>query len=389
MNNQNESHESMVARIREGTLFLNSREEYERLLKHDPHRASLHRALADFLSKEGNSSEAVKSYSRAAKIFLETRRSLQAIVSTILSWSLSKPSHEQGRAFHAAVQKAFKPETPLQSFFAALTYPELVAVMLRLVRVQYPANFAINHFGKPADELFFIVSGNLKETTYLSTGGEESDHQASIRHLSENDIFGDVYPLTGDNISRSDVETRTHVELVKIAKNVLQQLCRKHPRVELLLAKLHKDPSESRDGRVWSSVRRHVRHEIPTKVSLTISPPGEYGSPIRADGFTRDISLGGACVALENKRLPIPMQTLENADLKIIIKLPALDEPLEIDGTIVWSSKIEREGKTEILIGIKFDSLKEDYRNALEAYCSGGDAEQNLLWNLWDDFVKG
>jgi len=389
LNIQNESHESMVARIREGTLLLNSREEYEGLLERYPKKASLYRALADLLSKQGDQPDAVKSYERAAEIYLESGRSLQAIVATILAWSLVKPTHEQGRVFHAAVQDAIKPETPLQSFFAALTYPELVAVMLRLVRVQYPANHAVKSFGDIADELFFIVSGDLKETTYLSAGGDESDHLASVRKLFENDIFGDVYPLTAESTSRSDVETLTHVELVKITRDVLQQLCRKHPRVELLLAKLHKDPNESKDGRMWSSVRRHVRHEIPTKVDLTISPKTGNIPPIQAEGFTRDISLGGLCVDLGEKRLPIPMESLEKADLSITIKLPSLGQTLNIGGTIVWSYKTGKSEGAVTLVGVKFGLLSDADRNALEAYCSGGDAEQNLLWNLWDDFVKG
>jgi hypothetical protein len=185
------------------------------------------------------------------------------------------------------------------------------------------------------------------------------------------------------------VESLTHVELVKITRNVLQLLCRKHPRVELLLAKLHKDPSESKDGRVWSSVRRFVRHEIPTKVDLTISPKTGSAAPIRAEGFTRDISLGGACVDLGHKRLPIPVEALENASLKVLMKLPSLGQTLEIDGTIVWIRKIGEGGEAFTLVGVKFGQVSDGDRNTLAAYCSGGDAEQNLLWNLWDDFVKG
>jgi hypothetical protein len=389
LNIQNESHESMVARVREGTLLLSSSEEYERLLELYPKRASLRRAYGDFLKQQGDHLNAIQAYEQAAEFFLEAGRSLQAIVATILAWSITKPTHDQGRIFHSAIQAAIKAETPLQSFFAALSYPELVSVMLRLVRLQYPANFAIKKFGAKADELFFIVAGDLKETTYLSTGEDESDHLASVRHLSENDIFGDVYPLTVENTSRSDVESLSHVELVKINRQVLQQLCRKHPRVELLLANLHKDPNETQDGRVWSSVRRSVRHEIPTKVNLVISPEREGAPPIHKDGFTRDLSLGGACIDLGEKGLPIPVGELKNAGVDVTIKLPRIDQTLEIDGTIVWSLKTKEDAGASTLVGVQFGLLNDADKNALEKYCSGGDGEQNLLWNLWDDFVKG
>jgi hypothetical protein len=389
LNIQNESHESMVARIREGTLLLKSSEEYERLLELYPKRASLRRAYGDFRKQQGDHLNAIQAYEQAAEFFLETGRSLQAIVATILAWSITKPTHDQGRIFHSAVQAAIKAETPLQSFFAALTYPELVSVMLRLVRLQYPANFAIKKFGDNADELFFIVAGDLKETTYLSTGEDESDHLGTVRHLSENDIFGDVYPLTVEISSRSDVESLSQVELVKINRQVLQQLCRKHPRVELLLASLHKDPNETPDGRAWSSVRRYVRHEIPTKIKLVISPEKEGAPTIRKDCFTRDLSLGGACIDLGEKRLPIPVGELKNAGVNVTIKLPSIDQTLEIDGTIVWSLKTKEDAGASTLVGVQFGLLNDADKNALEKYCSGGDGEQNLLWNLWDDFVKG
>lgn len=389
MTMNNESHESMVARISEGTLLLNDREAYERLLALYPGKASLHRALADFLARQGDKADAIQAYEEASELYLQTGRSLQAIVATILAWSIVKPTHDQGRVFHAAVQAALKAETPLQNFFAALSYPELVAVMLRLVRVQYSANHAVKNYGDSADELFFIVTGRLKEITYLSSPGHESDLRPSIRHLSENDIFGDVYPLAAENTSRSDVESLTHVELVKITRKVLRQLCRKHPRVELLLANLHRDPDESQDGRVWTSVRRFVRHEIPTKIDLAISPNTADVPLIRATGFTRDISLGGVCVDLGEKRLPIPMEALKHADVAVTIKLPSLDQTLAVEGTIVWHSEKFANEAAGTLVGIQFRELHDTERSTLEAYCSGGGAEQNLLWHLWDDFVKG
>ena len=106
MNTQNESHASVVARIREGTLLLDSREAYERLLERYPQKASLRRAFGDFLAKKGDQPNAIKTYERASKIYLETGRSLQAIVATILAWSITKPTHDQGRVFHTAVQAA-------------------------------------------------------------------------------------------------------------------------------------------------------------------------------------------------------------------------------------------------------------------------------------------
>lgn len=389
LNSQNESYERILARIKEGTIIINEREKFEHLLKLFPEKASLHRAFADFLAKEGARDEAVRVYERSAKMYLDSGRSLQAIVATILAWSINKPTHDQGRVFHAAVQASKSAETPLQDFFSAFTYPELVAVMLRLVRVHFPANHAVKSFGDEANELFFIVSGTLKETTYRTDGDDESGDQALVRHLSDNDIFGDIYPLDAEHRSRSDVETLTHVELVKISKQVLQQLCRKHPRVELLLTDLYRNPSETLDGRMWTSVRRAVRYEIPTKVKLSILPQMENAPPIDTEGLTRDISLGGACVDVGDQHLATPLKAFENAAVNVEIRLTGENVTLKIAGNIAWSVKFIENANTRLLVGIRFEALNDSERRALEKYCLQGNAEQNLLWNLWDDLVKG
>ena len=59
----------MVARIREGTLLLNSREEYESLLELYPQKVSLHRALADFLSKQGDQPDAIETYKIVHRVY--------------------------------------------------------------------------------------------------------------------------------------------------------------------------------------------------------------------------------------------------------------------------------------------------------------------------------
>ncbi|MBW2634251.1 MAG: PilZ domain-containing protein [Deltaproteobacteria bacterium] len=121
---------------------------------------------------------------------------------------------------------------------------------------------------------------------------------------------------------------------------------------------------------------------------MTIFPGKEDDPPVKTAGFTRDISLGGACVDLGEMRWSTPVEAFKNARVNIEIKLPNAGVTLKLGGAIVWVSKDAENTKTSILVGIQFDPLSDSDRNALEAYCSGGDAEQNLLWNLWDDYMK-
>jgi hypothetical protein len=39
-------------------------------------------------------------------------------------------------------------------------------------------------------------------------------------------------------------------------------------------------------------------------------------------------------------------------------------------------------------LGIQFKSMSDPDRELLEAYCTGGEGEQNLMWNLWDSLLK-
>jgi len=388
LDNQKKIYESIVARISEGSILIETREEYENLLELFPERASLHRAYGDFLALRKDTENAIKAYNQAADVYIESGRTLQAIVAKILAWSIVKPTHQQGRLFHAAVQGTTSPESPLQNLFADLSYPELIAVMLRLVRLRIPANHAVKNYGDKGNELFFVVAGTLKETTYLSPEGEESDQKASVRQLADNDIFGDAFPLDRKNISRSDVESLTHAELVKIDRNVLRQLCRKHPRIELLLSNLYKDPGEAHDGRSWASVRRSIRYEIPINVIVTIYRSPDDPHPVTIEGFTRDISLGGACIDLGEKHWSAPMESLNDTEVTVEISLPNANITLEIEGTIIWSTKIMEGGTMNILAGVQFKPLNDADKETLVEYCFGSDAEQNLLWNLWEHYLN-
>jgi len=387
LNNQRKIYEGIVARISEGSILIETREEYENLLNLFPERASLHRAYGDFLILQNDPENAIKAYDQAADVYIDSGRTLQAIVAKILAWSIVKPTHQQGRLFHAAVRDAISSESPLQNFFADLTYPELIAVMLRLTRIRIPANHAVKNFGESGDEIYFVVSGKIKETTYLSSKDEESDLQASVRQLADNDIFGDAFPLDRENTARSDVESLSHAELVKIEKNVLKQLCRKHPRIELWLANLYKDPGEAHDGRSWVSVRRTVRHEIPINVQVTLYRSDDDPHPVVIEGFTKDISLGGACIDLGEKHWSAPMESLNDTEVTVEISLPNANITMELEGTIVWSTKIMENGSMNILAGVKFKPLDDTDKETLIEYCFGSDAEQNLLWNLWEHYL--
>ncbi len=387
MNSQNESRKNTIQRIVEGSLRLSTAEEFEELIEQFEDNADIHREYADFLIQKKETTAAYQAYNKTADLFIQADKALQAIVAKIRAWSIVKPNHEQGRSFHAAIRKTTPGESPLQAFFAEMSYPEFIGIMLRMIRVRYPADQFVVKYGDPGNDIYFIVSGTIEERTHIPANKRGASPATSIKFLSDNDIFGEAFPLEQFNVSKSDIKTLTAVELVKIKKPILVDIFKKHKGIEKLLENLYKGPSGDAKGRAWTSVRRSVRHEIPIKVNLKIFLKDDK-TELDSVGYTRDISLGGACIEFEKKHWGGKKEAVIDSDAMLHIYLPNVDETLEIMGTVLWVRKDTQADKDLSLMGIQFKTLSDADRDFLNEYCFGSDGEQNLLWDLWETYVK-
>lgn len=387
MNSAHENQKNTIQRIVEGSLRLSSVEEFEKLLSDHPDNADLHREYADFLAQKKDSQAAYEVYNKAADLYISANKALQAIVAKIRAWSMVKPNHQQGRAFHTAIQSTEAGESPLQSFFAKMSYPEFIGIMLRMIRIRFPADQYVVRYGDPGNDIYFIVSGTIEERMHKPASKRGESPSASVKFLSDNDIFGEVFPLEEFNISKSDIKTVTAVELVKLKKPILTEVIQKHKNVEKLLENLHKSPSGAGSDRSWTSVRRTVRHEIPIKILLKIILTDDKPE-LESIGYTRDISLGGACVEISKQTWGVKLDEIVDAAATLQIYLPHVDESLEIPGTVLWARKEKTDDKEQSLIGIQFSRLSEGDRDFLNEYCFGSDGEQNLIWDLWETYVK-
>ena len=387
LNSQNESRKNIIQRIVEGSLRLSTAEEFEELIEQFHDNADIHREYADFLAQKKDTDAAYQTYNKTADLYIQANKALQAIVAKIRAWSIVKPNHEQGRSFHAAIRKITPGESPLQTFFAEMSYPEFIGIMLRMIRVRFPSDQFVVKYGDPGNDIYFIVSGTIEERTHVSANKQGTSPTTSIKFLSDNDIFGEIFPLEQFNVSKSDIKTLTAVELVKIKKPILADILKKHKGIEKLFENLYKGPSGNTKERVWTSVRRSVRHEIPIKINLKIFMADDK-TELDSVGYTRDISLGGACIELEEKYWSAKQEKVVDSDAMLHVYLPNVDETLEIMGTVLWTRNDTRAGKEISLIGIQFKTLSDADRDFLNEYCFGSDGEQNLLWDLWETYVK-
>jgi hypothetical protein len=315
---------------------------------------------------------------------------LQAIVAKILQWSIKKPTHDQGLQFHKLLSKEGGQHTPLQRFWANMSYPELVTIMLRLVRIRLSAGDNISCVDDPADEIFFVVSGTLAETLSEDCMIEASKAGVDIepKLIGPNDIFGNIFPLDRPTASYTNVVAVTNVELVKIAKPVLSRACKKHPRIEKLLHDIYKPENVEKCDRAWQTVRRSTRYGLPTKVEIISQVKAHDSGSRRYTGIAVDLSLGGMCVDLGPVESIADRTNLKGQTVQSILDLLNEVAILDLSGKIVWQREQTTEKGTFLLIGICFDPLNVTDRDLLIEYCSGNVGEQNLLWSLWDTMVK-
>jgi tetratricopeptide (TPR) repeat protein len=187
---------SVMQRVIDGSLAVDSIEEFEEILKIYPDDALLYRKYADLLIEKRRLKDAVQALDKAARLFLNQGMNLQAIVAKILQWGIEKPSHEQGMQFHRLLSRKGGQYFPLQRIWADMRYPELVTTMLRLVRVRLAAGDRITCVDDPANEIYFVVSGTLMETLSEDCQLEASRAGMDIdpRLIGPNDIFGNIFP---------------------------------------------------------------------------------------------------------------------------------------------------------------------------------------------------
>jgi len=381
---------SIMQRILDGTVSITSAEEFKDILGIYPLDPFLHRKYGDLLFDLKRPTEALRSYERAAQLFIERGMSLQAIVAKILQWHIQKPSHEEGRRFYAMLHEEGSRQTPLQRFWARMSYAELVAVMRRLVRVRLAGHRKVTRAEEPADQIYFIVSGTLWEMPPPDCASEATRAGVDIEPtlLGPNDIFGDIFPLNQPTVAVSEIQTVTEVELVRISKDVLYSICTKYPQIQALLQEIYKSENRQNCDRSWQTVRRALRFGLPTRTAIRCPAVGTTHSAWACAGIAVDLSLSGMCVDLGSALAKSPKQNLRGRLVQI--KLDLLNDValLNLSGKIVWQRQQKTSKGSITLIGVRFETLSAMDREMLTEYCSGSVGEQNLLWSLWDSMVK-
>jgi len=357
------SHISIAEQITEGSISIKSVEEFKSILKIFPNDPALHKAYSALLIKQKHPGEAAKSYDKAARLFIDAGKILQAIDSKLLQWRIKSPSPREARSFYTTLHGGTYYESPLKSFFQRLTYQEMVAFVSKLARITATPGKMVKRTGQQEKDLFFVVSGSLRETVFRPLRKQDDTlFRKRASDLNENHFFGDVYPFKDKAASRSYIETTTRTELLRIAKSNLIKICKLYPNIELGLIDLYKIRKQSGNGKVRSSVRKIGRHQLPLRINLHIFTDANQKEPLILDGYSRDISIGGLCVILDGKYKSISSiyETVKTA--KIEMSLPDEELALKVAGDIVWSREFNWKKKKIVALGFRFKKMSPKFQ---------------------------
>ena len=357
------THISIAEQIIDGSITIKSIEEFKSILKIFPNDAALQKAYSNLLQQKNQPDAAVKSYDRAAQLFIEAGKILQAIDSKMLQWKIKPPTPQEAQLFYSALRKGSYYESSLKTFFNRLTYPEMVSFVSKLIRTELSPGKMIKKAGEEEKDLYFVVSGNLKETIFVPLRkGEDSLYRKRASFLSENQFFGDVYPFKEENRSKSYIEASTRVELVRITKSNLIKICEKHPNIEMGLIDLYKVRKQNGNDSVLEKVRKVGRHQLPLKINLHIFTNANQKEPLIIDGYSRDVSIGGLCVILDGKYRSISAISKNIKEAKIEMSLPEEELVLKVAGSIVWSREFSWKKKKIVALGFRFKDMSPKFK---------------------------
>ncbi len=364
---------SITEQIANGSIRINSTKEFERLLKLFPSDPKLIKAYADLLSKENFLDSALKLYQKAAILFIDSGSMIDAVVSKLRQWRVAKPTYQDARLFFTALHEANFSRSPLNIFFDKLSSPEMFAIMRLFDVIELPAGQMVSKAGEKEKDLNFIVQGTFRKTTYKpQKGNDETTFKKSSLMLTENHFFGKIFPFDKENYSQSYIESKSQAELITISKKSLKQICKKYPNVEIAIKGLYEFESRISEEDQYIRMQKGGRYKLPIRMSLEIYPQNSFNYPIIVEGYSKDISIGGTCVILDEKDMEVHSsissfhKKTKDAKIKISMSIEALK--LKVSGNIVWTQKIHVDGKQTLALGIKFDEMSPKFQGMLFAF---------------------
>jgi CRP-like cAMP-binding protein len=358
-----------------GSIEIRSIEAFKEILKRFPNNWALLKMYAEMLQKKGLPEDAVKTYANASKNSLEANKVLEAITFKILQWRIAKPEKLEAQKELAEIKKNIGEDTPLHIIFGNLSFQEIIAIFSQIEIENYTAGKVIKKIGDIEDNLYFVVSGTLKDSFFLTIENDEKIYRKPTIYRTENDFFGDIYPFDRENKCKSYIESMEQVVLIRITKKKLFAICQKYQKIELALMNLFNIRSKIDVGDPQAKLRRSQRFQLMLSLNLIVYPKASSNKTINLNGFTSDISISGMCYILDDESYKLSLnnptfsQTLQNAQVQINLSVESLS--LTVKGRVAWKREVSFEGRKTLSLGISFETLSPKIKGMLISLFNG------------------
>ena len=185
--NQLSLDKNTIEHIANGSIVINSIELMLDILKKFPVEPDLVRIYADMLLKDKVHAAAAKAYNRAVSLYLKNGKMLPAIVAKISQWHIEMLSDQNVKSFFSELSNNNNKDLPIGHFFSKLSIDELKALCFLFENIRLPAGEVVKEIGDTEDHLFFIVSGQLKDSIYLTLQNQRKVFRKPTLIMSEND----------------------------------------------------------------------------------------------------------------------------------------------------------------------------------------------------------
>jgi CRP-like cAMP-binding protein len=304
---------------------------------------------------------AVGLYSEAAKLFLKKGKIAAAIAMKVVQWRIHSPTKSEVKNFLSNLAQVSGDDKPVKLFFGLLNLQESIALFSSFDIIRLPANRAVKKVGDLEDNLYFIISGTLKDSMYNSIDNNEKAYREPNLNLNEDDYFGDIYPFDMVKKSNSHVETKSQVELLKISRENLRKICARYPKIENGLLNLLKIRSKYSIENSPEKLRHARRIQLKLELGIEIQLNGSRNTPTYLSGYSSDVSIGGISFILDeialNSLSEISSPDKDIKEAKVQVNFPIEELKVSIPGKIVWLSPVSHEGRKTIAIGIQFEKM--------------------------------
>jgi len=359
----------LVDGIADGSIKIDSPEAFSSIIEHYPNDPDLLCLYADLLTRKDFKASAGEFYEKATKIFTDSGKLIQAIISKACKWRLSRPNHEEIDSFFSSIQNANKNQYPFNDFFNNLFRSEKLHLMLSLENVVFPAKTIIKKAGEIEDALFFVISGELKESFYQLLEHREKHQKQPMRILRENDHFGQVYPYTKEIKSPSFVEAITRVQLAKLSQAHLKKLSKKYPPIEQAIITLCNIRSKNGNPGSEIKIRNSNRYPIKVDMKVDVLSVENTEAEFTFSGYSKDLSVTGVGFVLNEsskeirEKLGSIMEANEKRKIRSVFYRANIS--ISISGELVRMQEIVENGRRTIVLGIQFEKMPPNLQGLL------------------------